>query len=146
MSTLHSILEHAVRLGEIEKNPARGIRRIASTPKMRWLSHAELRKLGSAMRDAEDKLEHPKGLAVIQLLLLTGFRRLEALSLERKWLLEEEHAIHFPTTKTGAQRRVIGAAAVELLRAQPDTGSRYFFPADRSEEHTSELQSLKRIS
>src|SRR3546814_4748982 len=70
MSTLHSILEHAVRLGEIEKNPARGIRRIASTPKMRWLSHAELRKLGSAMRDAEDKLEHPKGLAVIQLLLL----------------------------------------------------------------------------
>src|SRR3546814_1081229 len=101
MSTLHSILEHAVRLGEIEKNPARGIRRIASTPKMRWLSHAELRKLGSAMRDAEDKLEHPKGLAVIQLLLLTGFRRLEALSLERKW---------------------------------------------RSEEHTSELQSLMRIS
>src|SRR3546814_10849666 len=112
MSTLHSILEHAVRLGEIEKNPARGIRRIASTPKMRWLSHAELRKLGSAMRDAEDKLEHPKGLAVIQLLLLTGFRRLEALSLERKWLLEEEHAIHFPTTKT----------------------------AERSEEHTSEIQ------
>src|SRR3546814_14635809 len=82
------------------------------------------------MRDSEDKLEHPKGLAVIQLLLLTGFRRLGALSLERKWLLEEEHAIHFPTTKTGAQRRVIGAAAVELLRAQPDTGSRYFFPAD----------------
>lgn len=135
MSTLHSILEHGVRLGEIERNPARGVRRIASRPKMRWLSQAELRKLGSALREAEDEQEHPTGLAVIRLLLLTGFRRLEALSLERKWLLDEEQAIHFPTTKTGAQRRVIGAAALALLEAQVDAGSPYFFPADWGEGH-----------
>jgi integrase len=135
MSTLHSILEHAVRLGEIEKNPARGVRRLASTPKMRWLSQAELRKLGAALREAEADLEHPKGLAVIRLLLLTGFRRLEALSLERAWLLEEENAVHFASTKTGAQRRVIGQAAVDLLNAQPDTGSKFFFPADWGEGH-----------
>lgn len=135
MSTLHSILEHAVRLGEIEKNPARGVRRLASTPRMRWLSQAELRMLGVALREAEADLEHPKGLAVIRLLLLTGFRRLEALSLERAWLLEEENAIHFATTKTGAQRRVIGQAAVDLLKAQPDTGSKFFFPADWGEGH-----------
>lgn len=128
MSTLHSVLEHAVRLGEIEKNPARGVRRLASTPRMRWLSQAELRKLGAALREAEAELEHPKGIAVIRLLLLTGFRRLEALGIEWKWLLDEEHAIHFATTKTGAQRRVIGAAAVSLLKKQhswgPNTSSR----------------------
>lgn len=135
MSTLHSILEHAVRLGEIEKNPARGVRRLASTPRMRWLSQAELRRLGVALREAEADLEHPKGIAVIKLLLLTGFRRIEALSLEREWLLEEENAIHFATTKTGAQRRVIGRAAVDLLLSQPDTGSRFFFPADWGEGH-----------
>lgn len=135
MSTLHSILEHAVRLGEIEKNPARGVRRLASTPRMRWLSQAELRRLGVALREAEADLEHPKGIAVIRLLLLTGFRRLEALSLEREWLLEEEDAVHFATTKTGAQRRVIGRTAVELLLSQPDTGSRFFFPADWGEGH-----------
>lgn len=135
MSTLHSILEHAVRLGEIEKNPARGIRRIASAPRMRWLSQAEIRRLGAALREAEADLEHPKGIAVIRLLLLTGFRRLEALGLERKWLLEEENAVHFATTKTGAQRRVIGAAAVDLLMAQPDVGSKYFFPADWGDGH-----------
>jgi hypothetical protein len=77
MSTLHSILEHAVRLGEIEKNPARGIRRIASAPRMRWLSQAEIRKLGAGLREAEAELEHPKGIAVIKLLLLTGFRRVD---------------------------------------------------------------------
>lgn len=135
MSTLHSILEHAVRLGEIEKNPARGVRRLASTPRMRWLSQAELRRLGVALQEAEADLEHPKGIAVIRLLLLTGFRRLEALSLEREWLLEEENAVHFATTKTGAQRRVIGRTAVELLLAQPDTGSKFFFPADWGEGH-----------
>lgn len=135
MSTLHSILEHAVRLGEIEKNPARGVRRLASTPRMRWLSQAELRRLGVALREAEADLEHPKGIAVIRLLLLTGFRRLEALSLEREWLLEEENAVHFATTKTGAQRRVIGRTAVELLLSQPDTGSKFFFPADWGEGH-----------
>ncbi|MFO6446910.1 tyrosine-type recombinase/integrase [Erythrobacter sp. NE805] len=135
MSTLHSILEHAVRLGEIEKNPARGVRRLASTPKMRWLSQSELRALGTALREAEADREHPKGLAVIRLLLLTGFRRLEALSLERAWLLKEENAVHFATTKTGAQRRVIGQAAVELLKAQPDLGSKFFFPADWGEGH-----------
>ena len=135
MSTLHSILEHAVRLGEIEKNPARGVRRLASTPRMRWLSQAELRELGAALREAEAELEHPKGIAVIRLLLLTGFRRLEALGIEWKWLLDEEHAIHFATTKTGAQRRVIGAAAVSLLKKQPLVGSKYFFPADWGDGH-----------
>ncbi|MDP3907551.1 site-specific integrase [Novosphingobium sp.] len=135
MSTLHSILEHGVRLGEIDRNPARGIRRIASTPKMRWLSQAEIRRLGRALHEAQLEYEHPKGIAVIRLLLLTGFRRLEALSLERKWLLEEEHAIHFATTKTGAQRRVIGEAAVALLKAQPLTRSKYFFPADWGDGH-----------
>jgi len=135
MSTLHSILEHAARLGEIEKNPARGVRRLASAPKLRWLSQAEIRKLGAALQEAEADLEHPKGIAVIKLLLLTGFRRLEALSLERTWLLEEENAVHFPSTKTGAQRRVIGNAAVNLLAAQPCNGSKFFFPADWGDGH-----------
>jgi site-specific recombinase XerD len=135
MSTLHSILEHAVRLGETEKNPARGVRRIASTPRMRWLSQAELRRIGAALREAEADNEHPKGIAVIRLLLLTGFRRLEALSLERAWLLDEEHAVHFATTKTGAQRRVIGVTAVALLQSQPTGGSKYFFPADWGDGH-----------
>ncbi|AKM09074.1 integrase [Croceicoccus naphthovorans] len=135
MSTLHAILEHAVRLGEIEKNPARGIRRLASSPKMRWLSQAEIRSLGTALREAEAEFEHPKGIAVIRLSLLTGFRRLEALSLERSWLLEEEHAIHFATTKTGAQRRVIGESAQKLLLDQPNDGSKYFFPADWGDGH-----------
>jgi integrase len=108
MSSLHAIFEHAVRLGKIESNPARGVRRLASTPRDRRLSRAEIAKLGKAMHAAETAGEHPTGLAAICLLALTGFRRLEGLGLRRDWLNTEEAAIRFPDTKSGAQLRVIG--------------------------------------
>lgn len=136
MSTLHAIFEHAVRLGKIENNPGKGVRRLASTPRDRRLSRAEIAKLGKAMRAAEAAGEHPTGLAAIRLLLLTGFRRLEGLGLRRDWLDAEEAAVRFPDTKSGAQLRVMGRPAVELLLAQRRTAkSPFFFPADWGEGH-----------
>ncbi len=66
---------------------------------------------------------------------MTGFRRMEGLGLERAWLNDEEGSIRFPDTKSGAQTRVIGRAAVDLLLAQPQTGSPFFFPADWGDGH-----------
>jgi integrase len=136
MSTLHAVLEHAVRLGKIENNPAKGVRRMASTARKRHLSRTEIGKLGEALRTAEADGEHPKGIAATRFLLLTGFRRMEALGLERAWLDDEEGSIHFPTTKSGAQTRVIGDAAIKVLLAQPQIGnSPFFFPADWGDGH-----------
>lgn len=135
MSTLHSVFEHAVRLGKIEGNPARGVRRLATTPRDRRLSRAEIERLGEAMRTAEHEGEHPIGLAATRFFLMTGFRRMEGLALERAWLNDEESSICFPDTKSGAQTRVIGRTAVDLLLAQPQTGSHFFFPADWGEGH-----------
>ncbi|MGH7090588.1 MAG: tyrosine-type recombinase/integrase, partial [Stellaceae bacterium] len=136
ISTLHATFEHAVRLGKIDSNPAKGVRRLASTPRDRRLGRAEIAKLGKAMRAAEAVGEHPTGLAAIRLLLLTGFRRLEGLGLRRDWLNAEESAVRFPDTKSGAQLRAIGRPAVEILLAQPQTAkSPFFFPADWGEGH-----------
>jgi integrase len=136
MSTLHAVLEHAVRLGKIEHNPAKGVRRMASTARKRHLSRAEITKLGEALRAAEADGEHPKGTAAIRFLLLTGFRRMEALGLQRTWLDDEEGSIHFPDTKSGAQTRVIGDPAIKVLLGQPQVGnSPFFFPADWGEGH-----------
>ncbi|MEI9986128.1 MAG: hypothetical protein WDN69_24900 [Aliidongia sp.] len=49
---------------------------------------------------------------------------MEALGLERAWLDEEEEAIRFPDTKSGAQTRVIGRAAIDLLLDQPKSRNR----------------------
>jgi len=135
MSTLHSIFEHAVRLGKIEANPAKGVRRLASAPRERRLSRSEIERLGKTLRAAAEEGEHPTGLAAIRFLLLAGFRRMEALGLQRTWLDEEECAIRFPDTKSGAQIRVIGQAAIDLLLDQPKTKSPFFFPADWGEGH-----------
>jgi site-specific recombinase XerD len=135
MSTLHAIFEHAVRLGQIEANPAKGVRRLSSTPRERRLSRSEIERLGKTMRTAAEEGEHPTGLAAIRFLLLTGFRRMEALGLERTWLDEEEGAIRLPDTKSGAQTRVIGLAAIDLLLDQPRTKSPFFFPADWGDGH-----------
>ena len=135
LSTLHAIFEHAVRVGLIQANPAKGVRRLASTPRERRLSRSEIERLGKTLRTAAESGEHPTGLAAIRFLLLTGFRRMEGLGLERSWLDEEDGAIRFPDTKSGAQTRVIGQAAVDLLLAQPKTKSPFFFPADWGEGH-----------
>ena len=135
MSTLHAIFEHAVRLGQIEANPAKGVRKLASVPRERRLSRSEIERLGKTLRAVADEGEHATALAAIRFLLLTGFRRMEGLGLRRAWLDEEEEAIRFPDTKSGAQTRVIGRAAVELLLEQPKTKSPFFFPADWGEGH-----------
>jgi integrase len=136
MSTLHAIFEHAVRLGKIETNPAKGVRRLASTPRDRRLSRAELAKLGEAMRAAEADGEHPTGLGSIRFLLLTGFRRMEGLGLKREWLNSEERSIRLPDSKSGPQTRVIGRTAVDVLVAQPESAkSPFFFPADWGDGH-----------
>jgi integrase len=130
LSTLHAIFEHGVRLGKIPDNPAKGVRKLASTPRERRLSRAGIERLGKTLREAAKDGEHPTGLAAIRFLLLTGFRRMEGLGVQRAWLDEEEGAIRFPDTKSGAQIRVVGQAAIDFLVAQQETKSTFFFPAD----------------
>lgn len=135
ISTLHAIFGHAVRLGKIEANPASGVRKLASTPRDRRLNRREIEVLGRTLRKASENGEHPVGIAAIRFLLLTGFRRMEGLGLERVWFDSEECAVRFPDTKSGAQVRVIGQAAIDLLVGQPKTTSPFFFPADWGDGH-----------
>lgn len=136
VSTLHAIFEHAVRLGLIEANPARGVRRLAGRPRERRLSTGEIAALGKAMRELAAEGEHATGLAAIRLLLLTGFRRLEGLGLQRTWFDAEARCIRFPDTKSGAQLRIIGQAACDLIQSRAaHKGSPYVFAADWGDGH-----------
>jgi integrase len=99
------------------------VRKLASTPRERRLSRAEIERLGKTLREAAQDGEHPTGLAAIRFLLLTGFRRIEGLGVERTWLDGEEGAIRFPDTKGDAQTRVVGQAAIDLLLDQPKAQS-----------------------
>ena len=77
---------HAVRLGIIDSNPAKGARRMASSRRTRRLSAIELGKLGAAMQLASTRDENPKGLAAVRLIALSGFRLSEVQQIERTWV------------------------------------------------------------
>jgi integrase len=140
VGTLRSLLGHAKRWNLIAANPAMGARQIAGKKRDRRLSADEVRTLGVAMRACAAEGEHPTGLAAIRLMLLTGFRRLEALGLQRAFVDERKHCARFPDTKSGAQVRVIGQAAIgainDVVPAQraPES-SPYVFPADWGDGH-----------
>ncbi|SEE39964.1 Site-specific recombinase XerD [Rhizobiales bacterium GAS191] len=136
VGTLRSLLGHAVRLNILSGNPAKGVRQLADERRTRRLSDDELRHLGKVMREAVANGEHPTGLAAIRLMLLTGFRRMEALGLERRWFSRKEQCICFPDTKSGAQIRVLGEIAADCIEAQlARDDSPFVFPADWGDGH-----------
>ena len=134
---LGTILEVARRRRLISANPARGVDKLPEGKQRRFLSLDEIGQLGTVMRDAgEEGIESRLGLAAIRFLLLTGLRRMEALALPWEWLDTRSRCIRFEDTKSGAQLRPIGSAAISLLDALPRSGaSRFVFPAARGEGH-----------
>lgn len=136
VATLRAIFGHAHRLGLIDRNPAAGARLIASNSMKKRLSEGEIRKLGKAMRAAAVDGENPTGLAAIELMLLTGFRRMEVLGLQKDWVSRKPASVTFPDTKTGPQVRPIGKAALKLIDQQArQSHGNWLFPADIGEGH-----------
>jgi integrase len=136
ISTLQSLFAHAARLEIIATNPAEGVRKLVGKKKERRLSVAEIKQLGAAMRAAERNGEHPRALAAVRLLLLTGFRISEAQGLQRDWLHADQGYVHFPDTKSDGQIRAIGPSAAQLAASQPERKNcPYVFPADVGDGH-----------
>src|SRR6202012_4951553 len=71
----------------------------------------------------------------------TGCRKTEILSLPWSWFDEKARCIRFEDTKTGAQLRPIGIAAVWHIASQPERMDEkkkkipWIFPADRGTGH-----------
>jgi integrase len=142
LAMLSTILEHAVRHRLIETNPARGARKFAYKRRTMRLTLEQVRQLGQALQEAAAANVNPTGLAVIHLLMLSGLRRSEALGLKAGWLID--NGISFPDTKTGAQMRPLGKAAMELLRARAngEAAGEWIFPGDRGDGHFAGLATV----
>lgn len=130
VSTLQSVLGHAKHKGLLKEHPTKGARKLAANKKKRRLSVAEIEDLGAAMVVAERNGENPVGIAIVKLLLLTGFRRQEGQAMQRDWLNASGGFVAFPDTKGDAQLRAVGAAAIKLIQDQPAlAGNLHVFPS-----------------
>ena len=124
IGTLRGLLGHAARLNIIGRNPAEGVPQLVGEKRQRRLSDDELRHLGQVMREVAAEAEHLTGLGGLRLMLLTGSRRMEVLGLQHLWFCRKEHCIRFPNTKSGAQIRVLGEAAMACIDA-PNSASEF---------------------
>ncbi len=135
LGMLRTIFGHALRNQMIATNPAIGARKIADQRRRTRLNIDQIRQPGEALREAGKAGEHPTGLAAIRVILLTGLRRVEALSLRRERIMPAG-GVDLIDSKSGAQVRPIGRAALAAIRSfDVGTGPGWVFPAERGEGH-----------
>jgi integrase len=104
-------------------NPCRHIARFPEQKLERYLSEEELARLGQALRDAEaNGTELPATVAAIRLLIFTGCRLSEILTLRWNYVDLERCRIRFPDSKTGAKTIPLNEPAIAVLKDLPISG------------------------
>lgn len=136
LGLLGGILSYAVEQGLLETNPAHGLVRYKDEKRERFLSREEFARLGQVLALAEAEGENPSAIATIKLLLLTGCRKSEILSLKWSQIDFERALLRLSDTKTGGRVVPLGATSLEILSSLPRyEGTEYVFPASRGNGH-----------
>ena len=113
-------------------NPCKGIKRYRRQGRERFLSAVEIRRLGEVLADCE--ADHPQAVAIIRLLLLTGCRKGEIVTL--KWRYYREGKLFLPDSKVGPRTIWLSSAARAILDGLPRTAA-WVFPSPRTDSSLS---------
>jgi integrase len=103
-------VDHGIR----PDNPVRGVKRTPDGKRERFLTDAEYRALGDALRAADT---WPPAVACIRFVALTGWRRGEATGLTWGEVDMERQSAVLAETKSGRSIRPLPKAALAILRA-----------------------------
>lgn len=97
-------------------NPVRHVDRFAERKRERFLSEAELARLGKTLADAERaQTETAATVAAVRLLVFTGCRLGEILALRWQDVDFERRCLRLPDSKTGARVVPLNAPALQVL-------------------------------
>ena len=97
-------------------NPCRHVKRFREQRRERFLSDEEYCRLGVALRDAEHTgTVAASAVAAVRLLMLTGCRLSEIMTLRWENVAPEAAELRLPDSKTGAKIVHLGAPAVAVL-------------------------------
>lgn len=148
LATLSAVYSHAVSMGLVQVNPVHGIVKKPAPKNKQTLTAENYQVLHEALATVEEASKTRKAntgtkiaLAAIRLLLLTGCRRNEVLSLLKTEIDAKTGCFRFADTKTGAQVRPIGVTAIQFAVTQDwNEKSDYVFPASRGEGHLVNVQ------
>jgi integrase len=140
LAVLAAMLQFAVAHKMLTINPARGVPLLKGKSRERFLSEIELARLADALvaMGGEQKLS-VTAVTAIRLLLLTGCRKSEILSLRWDWVDVDRGCLRLPDSKTGAKVVPLASAALELLNGLP-RASEFVLPAGKGAGHYIGLQ------
>ena len=140
LAVLGAMLQFATGRKLISVNPAKGVRLLKGEKKERFLTEAEVARLADTLTvmETEHRLSTVAA-AAVRLLLLTGCRKSEILSLRWDWVDGDRGCLRLPDSKTGAKVVPLAAAALEVLSGLSRT-SVYVLPAAKGDGHYSGLQ------
>ncbi len=143
VATLSAAINFGIRRRVRLDNPAQGVRKYPEKKLGRFLSPAELGRLGEALAAAEALgVESPYAIGAIRALVLSGCRKNEMLTAQRSYLDVHNSCLRLPDSKTGAKIVHLGEAAVAVLLALPEVvGNSYLFPGRDGEGRLVHLQS-----
>ena len=101
-------------------NPCRHIEKFKEQRRERFLSPLELARLGEALAEAEtNETTSPYVIAALRLLVLTGARLSEILTLKWSYVDYENNLLRLPDSKTGAKVIYLNAPALQILSDLP---------------------------
>ena len=107
-------------------NPCTGIKRYRRGGRERFLSAGEMRRLSKVLDRHQDR--HPVEASIVRLLLLTGCRKSEILTLQ--WSEYREERLCLSDSKTGPRTVWLSSAARRVLDDLPRNGP-WVFPSPR---------------
>jgi integrase len=141
---LSGALGHAVAQKIRPDNPALGVKQYLGRKLDRFLAPAELARLGEVLASADALgVESLYAIAAIKLLILTGCRKSEILTLKRTEVDYYHRCLRLPDSKTGAKIVHLGAAAMRIIEAIPETvGNPYLLPGKTAGTRVTDLQSV----
>lgn len=117
-------------------NPTRHVEKYPERRLERFLSEAEMARLGTVLAEAERNGEHPSVIAALRLLIFTGCRRDEILTLLWEHVDFEHCCLRLADSKSGAKLVPIGAPVLDLLsRLQRIDENPYVLPGALPGKH-----------
>lgn len=118
-------------------NPCLGVARYRETKRERFLSADELERLGHVMQVAEvSETENLYVLAAIRLLLFTGARLSEILTLRWSYVDLDHRLLRLPDSKTGSKAILLNEPAIQVLKRLPRLkGNAYVLPGHVTGKH-----------
>jgi integrase len=132
LALLSGIMSWAERVGERpdNSNPCRHIDKYKEQARERYLNGEELARLGDVLASTAADW---RAVAIVRLLLLTGARLSEVLTLRWDYIDQQTGTARLPDSKTGAKTLFLSAPALEILATIPRMESNpHVIPGDKA--------------